>query len=82
MDRFFRYFHGRYGTGTKNLSQIRKAIRQQAPITTMAMICPLLHLLPEDDARLNGRRIRAKPAVVKTIPRTNRAIRIWPENGN
>lgn len=70
MVRFFRYFHGRYGMVTKNLSQTRNAIRQQAPITIIAIMCPLLHLLPEDDARLNGRRIRAKPAVERIIPIT------------
>jgi hypothetical protein len=43
-------------------------MRQRIPMTIMAMMLPLFHLSPDEEARLNGRRKSEKPAVTRRMP--------------
>lgn len=65
-----RNLKGRYETRAKYFSQIANRMRDTIPKTIMQMGPASAQPLGNDDARLKGSRIKAKPAIVKNIPTT------------
>lgn len=65
-----RNLKGKYDTRAKYFSQRAKRTRDTAPNMIMQTGPASAQPLGNDDARLKGRRIKAKPAMVKNIPTT------------
>lgn len=65
-----RSLKGKYETRAKYFSQTANRIRDTTPKTIMQRGPASAQPLGNDDARLKGSRIIAKPAIVKSMPTT------------
>ena len=69
-----RRLKGRKFFVAKKRSQMMKAMRQQKPMTIMAMMAGDCHFDATEVARLNGRRKSAKPAMMRSMPKTDERL--------